>query len=109
MTTFTLTNDHIKLIRNFYVSWQDAEGGAPEINPKRPYGNSNIVYDVHEILNGVQTEYVELTGEQETYYFNLHRETETALQIILNTGQFVPGLYALVDPYVRNEWKLIKV
>ena len=32
------------------VQWRDCEYGAPEINPKRPYGNSSVELDICEIL-----------------------------------------------------------
>jgi hypothetical protein len=40
--TFKLTDEHLKLLRRFNVGWQDSESGAPEIDPKRPYGNSAV-------------------------------------------------------------------
>lgn len=50
--TFTVTDEHVKLLRRFQVGWQDCETGAPEIDPKRPYGNSAVPEDIHEILTG---------------------------------------------------------
>lgn len=47
---FNLKEEHIKLLRAMYVGWSDCEYGAPEIDPKRPYGNSYVEGDVHEIL-----------------------------------------------------------
>ena len=41
-TEFTLTVDHITLLNNMWVDWSDVEYGAPEIDPKRPYGNSDV-------------------------------------------------------------------
>lgn len=49
-TTFTVTDDHLKLLRRASVGWSDCEFGAPEIDPKRPYGNSNVLGDIAEIL-----------------------------------------------------------
>ena len=46
MNTFELTENHIKLLRNAYVSWDDCETGAPAIDPKRPYGNKYIAQDI---------------------------------------------------------------
>lgn len=87
---FTVTENHLKLLRRFCVGWQDCETGAPEIDPKRPYGNSRVEEDIHEILTGEQRE---LSTEERDKYFDLHRETETALQIVLSTGQFKSGEY----------------
>jgi hypothetical protein len=107
---FTLTEDHVKLLRRFYVGWQDCETGAPEIDPKRPYGNSSVAGDIHEILTGesvgmVDSKRDELTDDETERYMALHKETETALQIVLVTGKFLPGTYEC-DQYRRN-WKMI--
>jgi hypothetical protein len=47
---FVVTEDHLKLARRMVVGWCGDEYGAPEIDPKRPYGNSNVVRDMREIL-----------------------------------------------------------
>ncbi len=62
-----------------WVGWSPCEFGAPEIDPKRPYGNSYVVGDIHEILTGV-SEY-EVSDELSTQYEKLHKETETALKL----------------------------
>lgn len=93
---FTLTSDHIKLLRRFIVGWQDCEFGAPEIDPKRPYGNSDVIEDIREIL------VKELTDKEAR---NIHNETQIALQIILFTGKMKPGTYECENYF---EWKLIK-
>jgi len=42
---FELTEQHLKLIRRMTVRYNDyCEFGAPEIDPKRPYGNSSAHY-----------------------------------------------------------------
>jgi len=102
---FTLTEDHLKLLRKMYVGWSCCEYGAPEIDPKRPYGNSWVGGDIHEILSGNYPE--ELDDELEEKYSDLHRETETALQIVLCTGKFEAGTYRRNNPYSK-EWTNIK-
>ena len=101
---FNLTENHIKLLRNMYVGWSYCEYGAPEIDPKRPYGNSSVAYDIHEILTGEPPDELD-DGLQEEYY-KIHRQTETALEIILRTGKFQPGTYMTSSPYKRD-WKLV--
>lgn len=96
--TVRVTPEHIQLVRRFIVGWQDAEYGAPEINPKRPYGNSSVENDIHEILTGESIGCVgdsrdELTESECAHYARLHRETETVLQIVLATGLFEAGTY----------------
>jgi hypothetical protein len=103
MKKFTLTEEHIKLLRNMYVGWGYCEFGAPEIDPKRPYGNSHVIGDIHTILTGVNDADDNVLEEFEVKYDKLHKETETALQIVLRTGKFEPGVYEC-DVYRRN-WR----
>ena len=108
--TFILTENHIKLLRRFRVGWQDAEFGAPEIDPKRPYANSDVENDIHFILTGEKVGSTfstrgKLTQEERHEYKKLHSETEIALQIVLSTGQFKAGNYEL-NGYDIN-WKEI--
>lgn len=95
---FTLTKNHIKLLQRMYVSWYNCEYGAPCIDPKRPYGNSDVEEDIREILPNIP-----LNDEK---CLEIHKETETALQIVLTTGTFKPGIYEC-DEYDTN-WKLKK-
>ena len=102
---FSLTEDHIKLLRQMEVGWQRDEFGAPEIDPKRPYGNSQVYYDIAEHLGrDIPEEPKEFSDEEKAEMFKLHRETETALQIVLRTGNFAPGVY-VADRYMQG-WKL---
>ena len=41
--TFEVKEEHLKLLRNMSVEWNNGEFGAPEINPKRPYGNGGVI------------------------------------------------------------------
>ena len=100
---FTVTDEHVRLLRSAYISWEDTALGAAGINPKRPYGNSNIFADIAEILGVPDSEwmdaYDEPTPDAEWRFLRLHVETAIALQIGLATGEFRPGRY------VRgNEW-----
>jgi hypothetical protein len=99
MKKFKLTEDHIKLLRHMRVGWGYSETGAPEIDPKRPYGNSDVDGDIHKILTG---EYI--PEDTDVNYDKLHRQTETALQIVLRVGKFEPGVY-VCDTYGSN-WRL---
>lgn len=100
--TFAFTKEHLKLLREMYVGWQDCEYGAPEIDPKRPYGNSGVEADIHEILTG-ETEY-ELTKTQRERYAQLHRETQTAIQIMLQAGQVHLGEWRNDRAYGTAGW-----
>lgn len=101
---FFLAEEHIKLLRAMNVCWQHCEYGAPEIDPKRPYGNSGVECDIHEILTG-EREY-ELTDAQRERYSQLHRETKLALEIMLQLGELRSGTYEDVrkHPYGNHKW-----
>lgn len=84
---FSVTEDHLKLLKRMYVSWNSCEYGAPEINPKRPYGNSDVEGDIAEIL---ELELFEdnrgekhLSKEQGEFINKIHNEMETVLQILV--------------------------
>jgi hypothetical protein len=110
--TFTITEDHLKLLRRFIVGWQDCETGAPEIDPKRPYGNSDVPLDVAEILGWPTPNEETMSGREydaarETLReraMTIHCETRTALEIVLRTGIFEPGTYERVG---WRTWSLV--
>ncbi len=86
------------------VDWQDRETGAPEIAPKRPYGNSDVPLDMWRILYGESLD--ALDSKERGKLLELHRETETALQIVLATGEFRTGRYERDNPYTHL-WRRI--
>lgn len=107
-----MKKEHLKLLRETCVGWNDCEFGAPEIDPKRPYGNSGVYGDIAEILGisnkcphcGHETE--GFTEEQKELMDKLHKETETALQLLLKYGKIELGVYE-ADDYKRD-WKRVK-
>lgn len=104
---FELKDEHIKLLRNMYVSWDDCEFGAPSIDCKRPYGNSDVYKDISKILEikgAIFDEKEVFSPEQIDLMNKLHTETKTALQIILKIGEFRSGEY-IADEY-RENWRL---
>lgn len=106
--TFTVTEDHVRLLRRMYVRWDDTEYGAPCINPKRPYGNSCVPQDIGEILGWSRDPGAEeMSEEAERRARAIHLETETVLQIVLSTGEMKPGVYE-VGPYSVNWRPVIK-
>ena len=96
---FEVTEQHLLLARQMNVGWQDCEFGAPEIDPKRPYGNRDVVGDIGEILGekpaGQDEEWSDKQSEQFT---KLHHEMRQALQVFLDTAKFEPGAYER-EPY----------
>jgi hypothetical protein len=91
---FTVTEDHLKLLRRAGVGWDDCEFGAPAIDCKRPYGNSDVIGDIAEIFGAETDADGEIPPEVEEAYTRLHAETAIALQIALATGEFRAGRYA---------------
>lgn len=104
LTHFELLPEHITLLRHAYVGWQDCETGAPEIDPKRPYGNSSVPEDVAEILGWTWTgeEMPDVLRERAKA---LHESTDLALQVILTTGEFRPGIYKRDDSAFDRSWR----
>jgi hypothetical protein len=102
-TEFTVTNDHLTLLRHAYAdSWDPGEGhfGAVGINSKRPYGDSYVTRSIAEILNAPDEDWeyedgekAGVTDEAEERFTRLHIETMAALQIVLAVGEFRPGRY----------------
>ena len=98
MKAFYVKDEHLKLLKGTHISWQDCEFGAPEINPKRPYGNSDVYTDIAEILD-IKPDRVDDWGEESfsreqlDYMFDLHKDLETVLQILVELQEISPGLY----------------
>lgn len=96
-TTFVVTEDHLKLLRQAYIGWDDCEYGAPAIDCKRPYGNGSVTEDIAEILGWPVPEdadgYNWPTAEVAAEARRIHEETATVLQIILTTGTMEAGEY----------------
>jgi hypothetical protein len=106
--TFELTPELVKLLRASVVDDQfmGYEYGAAAINPKRPYGNSSVLRGVAEILGLPTNEDGDPLGEAWTRAHLLHQQTPLALQVVLSTGSFEPGLYERVTGSDRA-WKLL--
>jgi len=73
--------------------------GAPQIDPKRPYGNGDVVADVADII-GIEMpddeddeKYCSVADEM----YSLHLDMETVLQIIVDTMQIKEGKYSRDD------------
>ena len=111
---FELTEEHLKLLQRMYVGWQWCETGAPEIDPKRPYGNSAVEADIAEILGfelfdyDEDEDYGEYNEEALQRAEKLHLETMIALQIVLKTQSFEPGMYRRTVKYNTTSWELVE-
>lgn len=107
---FTVTANHIKLLKAASVSWNDCEFGAPGIDPKRPYGNSTYVLkDIAKII-GLEL-FIDANGdkhmnhEQEKLCETLHNEIEDALQILLSNCSIEVGEYE--GEKYRSAWRKV--
>lgn len=110
--TFDLTHDHLKLLQRMNVGWCDDEFGAPEIDPKRPYGNSDVLRDMVELLMPNvpwDSESYDPPGglpESTIAALNaIHKEMETALQVVLAAQSFEPGRYT-AEKY-STKWRRV--
>ncbi len=105
VSEFTVTEDHLKLLRHAYLYWEYGEGyGAPAIDPKRPYGNSDVERDIAEILEAPESDWELVDGEvlyptpeAQERFTRLHVETMVVLHIALATGGFRSGHYIRDD------------
>lgn len=103
MKKFTITEEHLKLAKEMYVGWQDCEFGAPEIDPKRPYGNSYVYGDLGEILGLKEDNEDGFSDQDKERMYTLHRGMQTFIQIGLATGRFDLGEYE--GEGYSNRWK----
>ena len=107
--TFTITEEHVKLLLRANVGWEDCEFGAPSIDCKRPYGNSDVYGDIAEILGFKRKEDEEFSDKKCKIMDELHKEMETVLQILLRNAKkgVKAGQKYEADRYSRN-WSLVK-
>lgn len=113
--SFRLKLEHIKLLQNSYIDWRPAEAGSAVIDSKRPYGNSDHLKDMCEILGTkrkLDIKQTESSGDvcydekQDEELLSLHRQTESALKVILKSKSFKPGLYEADRD--EDNWKWVK-
>ena len=106
MKKFEITEDHIKLLQKAYFGWENCEFGAPAIDCKRPYGNSDVLGDIAEILGWKLEEddygYKELSEDQRDKAEQLHYGLENVLQIGVQLLKFEVGTYIY-----NKEWEKI--
>ena len=116
---FTVTEEHLALLSRMYVGWSSTRAsferyavGAPAIDAKRPYGNTEIEKDMVEILDipiiCSEADDVESRIGSPAYerLLQLHHDTETVLQIVLHTRSFVPGKY-VIESWFDDTWKKV--
>lgn len=104
MAIFKLKQEHIDLLANVYIRWHDAEYGAPEIDTKRPFGNSGslIESDMCEALGLDQDDDSAVARATELYH-----DLDTALQIVLQEQTFEPGVF--ISEAYSSDWQRMTV
>lgn len=76
------------------VRWGTVEFGAPEVDGKRPYGNSDVPDDIREIVGMQDAKY--------EWCVRVHREMEAVLQVHLSSLGISPGDQLVYKGY---QWK----
>lgn len=129
VTEFRITKEHLALVHRMFFDWDDnAYDGAPAVGIKRPYGNSDVIGDVLEIVGHVNgmtdldiqdkavfdregdLRYIDLPdGRRVTVddLKRLHRETELVLQIGTFLLKFEEGLYRRPVAYDHQRWEKV--
>lgn len=107
---FQVTSSHIKLLKNLYVSWGYDEFGAPCIDPKRPFGNSNVYKDMLDIF-GIDygesvDKFLETHPKHKERLDNLYKDLENCLQILLIDLSIQEGWYEQQN-YSSRSWVYI--
>lgn len=107
ITEFVVTDDHMKLLSRTMIGYDAwTEFGAPEVDPKRPYGNSDVYCDIAEIV-GIEPAITDqwgdavLSDEQQARLLDLHHEMTVVLQILVVNSGVEPGVYVRKDHYSR--------
>lgn len=105
--TFKITSDHLKLLQQMSVGYDTCTGynPVPEINPKRPYGDSCMYHSMGRILDIKPKNGMEFSESQLSHFDNLQEQTAVALSICMARQKFEEGFYGRVG--YGNDWKKI--
>lgn len=91
---FWVTTDHILLLQRMNIGFIDyIEFGAPAVDPKRPYGSSDVYCDIAEILGILPDDGEEFSGNQRGRMDEIHNEMKTVLQILVKNLSIEEGKY----------------
>ena len=108
---FILKEDHLTLLKHACVSNISCEFGAPGIDCKRPFGNSDVIGDMIDIM-GIDAERDDdswrYPEDVEGELMELYSELETALRVIFkNLPNVRLGKYVSED-YFGEEWAFVE-
>jgi hypothetical protein len=124
-STFTIKKDHLKLLKASVVAWSSQwDGtmfGAACVDPRRPYGDTDVYRSMVRILEMKMPKVTKLNVgtrewdiEQDEIPFDemneleqIHQETEIALSICMSRGKFETGIFRWPEP--GGEWEKVSV
>ena len=112
---FHVTEEHIKLMKRLHIGWCDDEYGAPEVDHKRPYGNSDVEEDMKTILNLSSNkcphceEVLDDSDDEKANNLvaSLHKDMQTVLQILVQNNGIKIGVYKNKEKY-GNDWGFVE-
>lgn len=102
---FHLKEDHIKLLQNMNIRWNNKGYGSPEVDSKRPFGNSGTK-DIEEDI----CDYLNLNKNNEDdieYARNIYDGLDVAMEIVLSLKTFDSGVFE-AEKY-GGEWSRVAV
>ena len=90
----TIRDEHLLLLKKVKWIFLSGEYGAPAIDPKKPYGNSDVESDIMDILKNLHCSTCghELNFDKEECA-KLHYELQYVLEIITQLNTFELGTY----------------
>lgn len=105
---FEVTQDHLKLLDRTFIGYDDwVEFGAPGVDPKRPYGNSDVYGDIAEIIGlPGEGEDGEFSDPQRDFMLRLHKEMQHVLQILVRNRGIEVGTYKTSGSY-NVDWRKV--
>lgn len=105
---FEVHDDHLKLLKRMYVSWDSCEFGAPGVDSKRPYGNSDVYDDIAAILDQdhLKDEGGDYSEDLRRNFLKRHLEMKNFMQILFNFGEIPSGKYKRKASYY--DWEKVQ-
>jgi hypothetical protein len=111
---FELKKEHISLLSHMKWSMNETDNIISEDENDEfktsPFGGNNIYEDMSIIIDGKKNDVniesdtlIEISEEDKIRFKSLYKELPTALNIILYTKSFEPGLY--VRKWYDIDWK----
>ena len=108
---FELKKGHVELLK--HLEWGDLEDATISTIEKQPFGDYAFYDDMGVILYGKPEEFdpfegnpFQWTPEQVVEMENLMSELPRAIEVVLNSQSFEPGLYK--TRFSSRIWKKIK-